>query len=57
MPGTAVDVHQHLWPAPLVDRLRARARTPYLRGWTLYTRGEPAYEVDPSQHDVQRRIA
>ena len=31
----AVDVHQHLWPAPLVDRLRARTRTPYLRGWTL----------------------
>ncbi len=53
----AVDVHQHLWPAPLVDRLRARTRTPYLRGWTLYTRGEPAYEVDPSHHDVQRRIA
>ena len=50
----AVDVHQHLWPEQLVDRLRARTRAPYLRGWTLYTRGEPAYEVDPAHHDVQR---
>ena len=52
----AVDVHQHLWPEPLVDRLRARTRAPYLRGWTLTTRGEPAYEVDPAAHDVRGRI-
>ena len=52
----ATDVHQHLWPEQLVDRLRARSRTPYLRGWTLYTRGEPAYDVDPAHHDVGRRI-
>lgn len=53
----AVDVHQHLWPEQLVDRLRARTRAPYLRGWTLHTDAEPAYEVDPADHDVQRRIA
>ncbi len=53
----AVDVHQHLWPEQLVDRLRARARAPYLRGWTLPTDAEPAYEVDPVHHDVRRRIA
>jgi len=54
---TAVDVHQHLWPEPLVDRLRARTRTPYLRGWTLHTAGEPAYAVDPSHHRVADRAA
>jgi 6-methylsalicylate decarboxylase len=55
-PG-AVDVHQHVWPEALVDRLRARTRAPYLRGWTLHTSGEPAYDVDPTHHDVPRRIA
>ena len=49
----AVDVHQHLWPEQLVDRLRARTRAPYLRGWTLHTHGEPPYEVDPAHHDVR----
>ena len=52
----ATDVHQHLWPEQLVDRLRARSRAPYLRGWTLHTRGEPAYDVDPAHHDIGRRI-
>jgi predicted TIM-barrel fold metal-dependent hydrolase len=53
----AIDVHQHLWPDELVDRLRARSKAPYLRGWTLYTDGEPPYEVDPAGHDVATRIA
>jgi len=53
----AVDVHQHLWPAELIDRLRARSRAPYLRGWTLHTDGEPPYDVDPAGHDVATRIA
>src|SRR5919107_3036000 len=52
----AIDLHQHLWPDELVERLRARQRAPYLRGWTLYTRGEPPFDVDPAQHDVERRI-
>jgi hypothetical protein len=55
--ATAVDVHQHLWPDELVDRLRARSRPPYLRGWTLHTEGEPSYDVDPAGHDVAARIA
>ncbi len=56
--GTGVvDVHQHLWPDELVDRLRARSRAPYLRGWTLHTDGEPPYDVDPADHDVAARIA
>jgi predicted TIM-barrel fold metal-dependent hydrolase len=53
----AVDVHQHLWPEQLVDRLRARTRAPYLRGWTLHTTGEAPFEIDPAHHDVQRRVA
>ena len=55
-PG-AIDVHQHLWPDELVDRLRARSRAPYLRGWTLFTDGEPPYDVDPTAHDAATRVA
>ncbi|GGF46347.1 hypothetical protein GCM10011519_20380 [Marmoricola endophyticus] len=55
-PG-ATDVHQHLWPEDLLDRLRARAAPPYLRGWTLHTAGEPEYEVDPAAHDASGRVA
>jgi hypothetical protein len=54
---SAVDVHQHLWPAELVERLRARSRAPYLRDWTLFTDGEPPYDVDPQGHDVALRVA
>lgn len=52
----ATDVHQHLWPDELVDRLRARRRPPYFDGWTLHTRGEAPYDVDPAHHDVARRV-
>ena len=53
----AIDVHQHLWPDELVDRLRARSKAPYVRGWTLHTNGEPPYDVDPARHDVAARVA
>jgi 6-methylsalicylate decarboxylase len=53
----AIDVHQHLWHDELVDRLRARTRPPYLRGWTLHTDGEPPYEVDSTAHDADARAA
>jgi predicted TIM-barrel fold metal-dependent hydrolase len=52
-----LDVHQHLWPAALVDALRERTRPPLLRGWTLHLDGEPPYEVDPHDHDPGRRAA
>lgn len=52
-----IDLHQHLWPAPLVEALRDRTHAPYLRGWTLRTAGEPATELDPRDHDVARRVA
>ena len=54
--ASAIDGHQHLWPEQLTDRLRARTRPPYLRGWTLHTQTEPPYDVDPAQHDVPARI-
>jgi 6-methylsalicylate decarboxylase len=53
----SVDVHQHLWPSPFVAALRARREPPRLAGWTLHLAGEPAFEVDPSDHDVDRRAA
>ena len=54
--GAAVDVHQHLWPEELVERLRGRSAPPFLRGWRLHTHGEPAYDVDPGAHDPQARV-
>ena len=55
--SSAVDLHQHLWPEAFVDRLRTRARAPFLRGWTLHTRGEAPYDVDPAHHDTGARVA
>ena len=52
----AVDLHQHLWPEPFVELLRRRTRAPYLRDWRLVTEGEPAYDVQPADHEVGRRI-
>lgn len=53
---TRVDIHQHLWPEPLISALRARRRPPRLRGWTLQVDGEPDFEVDPADHDVAARV-
>lgn len=52
---TGIDVHQHLWPPALVEALRARSRPPMLRGWALHLAGEPAYRVEPADHDVRAR--
>lgn len=51
----AIDVHQHRWPSALVEELRRRHRPPRLDGWTLHLDGEPAYDVDPADHDPVRR--
>ena len=51
----AVDVHQHVWPAALIEALRARRTAPRLRGWTLELAGEPDYPVAPAAHDVDVR--
>lgn len=50
-----VDVHQHLWTPSFLDALRRRTRPPYLDGWTLVLDGEPPYEADPADHDLEIR--
>lgn len=52
-----LDVHQHLWPAPLVQALRRRSAPPRLRGWVLELDGEPEYPVEPRDHDPFARAA
>lgn len=52
----AIDVHQHLMPAQLLDALRRRTAPPRMRGWVLEVQGEPEYFVDPEHHDVQARV-
>jgi 6-methylsalicylate decarboxylase len=50
-----IDVHQHLWPRPLLDALRARRTPPRLDGWELHLPGQRPYRVDPRHHDVDAR--
>ena len=57
MQQAAVDVHQHLWPAALVEALRRRTSPPMMRGWTLHLAGEPPFDVDPTDHDAAARAA
>jgi hypothetical protein len=49
------DLHQHLWPAPFVEALRARRTGPRLEGWTLHLPGERAVAIDPAAHDPEVR--
>ena len=53
----AIDLHQHLWPEPLLDRLRSRMHPPYVRGWRLFTATEAPYDIRPDHHDVAARTA
>ena len=59
--SAAVDVHQHLWPDPLLRALHRRARTPLIRrsgrGWVLRIDGEPEWPIDLRDHDPVRRAA
>lgn len=55
--GAAIDVHQHLWSAELIEALRRRRRPPLLAGWTLRLDGEPDFEVTADDHNVQRRAS
>jgi predicted TIM-barrel fold metal-dependent hydrolase len=52
---TTYDVHQHLWPAPFVDALRARSAAPCLDGDALVTR-EGRFPVDLARHDPEERL-
>jgi hypothetical protein len=50
-----IDVHQHLWPAQLIEALRRRTRPPRLRGWTLELHGQADDPLDPAAHDPGAR--
>jgi predicted TIM-barrel fold metal-dependent hydrolase len=54
-----VDIHQHLWPEPLLRALSLRREPPMLvlraAGWALVLRGEPEALVDLAEHDPDRR--
>jgi hypothetical protein len=56
-----VDVHQHLWPEPLLAALARRREPPLLRRhggrWLLRIAGEPEQPIDPADHDPDRRAA
>ena len=59
MPTT--DVHQHLWPEPLLRLLSARSDAPRLRragdGWELELSGEAPQRFDARAHDPVARGA
>jgi 6-methylsalicylate decarboxylase len=56
-----IDIHQHLWPEPLLSALSLRREPPMLvrrgAGWALALRGEPEAPVDLADHDPDARAA
>ena len=59
--GTSIDIHQHLWPEPLLRVLERRREPPMLvrggEGWALRLAGETEALVDLDDHDPDRRAA
>ena len=51
---TAIDLHQHLWPASFVEALRGRVSAPTLDG-TMLTTSEGSFELDLGVHDPEQR--
>lgn len=52
-----VDVHQHLWPEPLIELLHKRGRAPRLTGAMLELPGRAPVEVDLESHRLETRLA
>ena len=52
-----IDLHQHLWPEPLVELLARRRAPPRLEGSTLELPGEPPLEVELAAHTLEARLA
>lgn len=50
------DLHQHLWPEPLISALSGRTELPRLRGTTLETVEGP-FEIDLVAHEPATRLA
>jgi predicted TIM-barrel fold metal-dependent hydrolase len=59
--GSPTDIHQHLWPEPLLRALGQRSEPPMLvrdaDGWSLRLAGEPEGRVDLAGHDPVARAA
>jgi 6-methylsalicylate decarboxylase len=59
--GNSIDIHQHLWPEPLLRALGQRSEPPMLvrgaEGWTLRLAGQPTAPVDLASHDPAARAA
>ena len=53
---TAFDVHQHLWPEPLLAALSRRRTPPRLHGDVLELGCQGSFEVDLAAHDLQARL-
>ena len=57
----AIDVHQHLWPERVIGVLERRSSEPCARWrdghWEVRLAGEPSFEIDPRDHDLDRRLA
>jgi hypothetical protein len=53
----STDLHQHLWPMPFLEALRARHGGPRLDGWELHLPGERTCRIDPADHDPEARAA
>ncbi|HXY81915.1 MAG TPA: amidohydrolase family protein [Gaiellaceae bacterium] len=51
------DLHQHLWPGPLVEALSARTSPPCLRDGMLLIEPEGAFEIDPAVYGLEACIA
>ncbi|HEX2415974.1 MAG TPA: amidohydrolase family protein [Thermoleophilaceae bacterium] len=59
--ATSYDVHQHLWPDPVLRVLETRASAPravwrHNGRWEVRLEAEPAFEIDPADHDPPRRV-
>ena len=59
--GSPTDIHQHLWPEPLLRALGQRSEPPMLvrgaDGWIVRLAGEPEGHVDLASHDPAERAA
>jgi len=50
------DVHQHLWPEPLLSALARRRTPPRLQGNVLELGCQGSFDVDLAAHDLQARL-
>jgi hypothetical protein len=57
----SVDVHQHLWPEAVLRVLERRGVAPRVRWqdhrWLIELAGEPAFQVDPGDHEPEARAS